>query len=99
MLNNLTIDETKTRAGKDFYDMFYIKINQMDKKYTKTITIIELPTFARNTQIQIFLEDRIINQFMVNPAEEFLEGQVNYTIRLIDDVFAKEAYIEKEKSY
>ena len=47
----------------------------------------------------IFLEDRIINQFMVNPAEEFLEGQVNYTIRLIDDVFAKEAYIEKEKSY
>lgn len=79
--------------------MLYLKINQMDKKYKKTISIIELPTMGRNTQIQVFLEDRIINQFILNPSEEFLEGQVSFTIKLIDDIFAKEAYIEKEKSY
>jgi len=71
----------------------------MDKKYTKTITITELPTFARNTQIQVFLEDKIINQFIVNPSEEFLESQTNLTIKILDDFFANEANIKKEFSY
>jgi len=79
--------------------MLFIKINQMDKKYTKTITITELPTFARNTQIQVFLEDKIINQFIVNPSEEFLESQTNLTIKILDDFFANEANIKKEFSY
>ena len=71
----------------------------MDKKYSKTITIIELPTFARNTQIQIFLEEKIINQFIVNPSEEFLENQVNFTINVLDEFFANEANLKKEFSY
>lgn len=79
--------------------MFFIKINQMDKKYSKTITITELPTFARNTQIQIFLEEKIINQFIVNPSEEFLENQVNFTINVLDEFFANEANLKKEFSY
>ena len=98
-LQNLTIDETKTRAGKDFYDNFYIKINQMNKKYNKTISIVELPTFARNTQIQIFVEDRLINQFIVNPSEEFLENQVNFTINILDELFANDQNFKKEFSY
>nr|WP_246501408.1 curli production assembly/transport protein CsgE [Cloacibacterium caeni] len=93
------MDETKTRAGKDFYDNFYIKINQMNKKYNKTISIIELPTFARNTQIQIFVEDRLINQFLVNPSEEFLENQVNFTINILDELFANDQNFKKEFSY
>ncbi len=71
----------------------------MDKKYSKTITITELPTFARNTQIQIFLEEKIINQFIVNPSEEFLENQVNFTINVLDEFFANEANLKKEFSY
>lgn len=71
----------------------------MDKKYSKTITITELPTFARNTQIQIFLEEKIINQFIVNPSEEFLENQVNFTIKILDEFFANDANLKKEFSY
>ena len=71
----------------------------MDKKYSKTITITELPTFARNTQIQIFLEEKIINQFIVNPSEEFLENQVNFTINVLDEFFVNEANLKKEFSY
>lgn len=71
----------------------------MDKKYSKTITITELPTFARNTQIQIFLEEKIINQFIVNPSEEFLENQVNFTIKILDEFFANEVNLKKEFSY
>ena len=76
-----------------------IPSRQMNKKYNKTISIVELPTFARNTQIQIFVEDRLINQFIVNPSEEFLENQVNFTINILDELFANDQNFKKEFSY
>lgn len=71
----------------------------MDKKYPKTITITELPTIGRNTQLQIFLEEKLINQFVLNPSEEFIENQVNVTIRILDEFFVNEAILKKEFRY
>lgn len=98
-LKGLTIDETKTKVGKDFYDMFYIQYSQLPDKSSSAVTISELPLRGTSGQINIQMEDKIIYSFMTNPGEDYLKEQLAYSLKYIREFTAKKNLIKNEFIY
>ncbi|WP_228720215.1 curli production assembly/transport protein CsgE [Chryseobacterium panacisoli] len=98
-LRGLTIDETKTKVGKDFYDLFYMQYSQLPDKSSSAITITELPLRGTSGQINIQIEDKIIYSFMTNPAEDYLKEQLVYSLKYIKEFNAKKNLIKNEFIY
>ncbi|WP_347219082.1 curli-like amyloid fiber formation chaperone CsgH [Chryseobacterium sp.] len=98
-LKGLTIDETKTKVGKDFYDMFYIQYSQLPDKSSSAITISELPLRGTSGQINIQMEDKIIYSFMTNPGEDYLKEQLAFSLKYIKEFTTKKNLIKNEFIY
>lgn len=98
-LKGLTIDETKTKVGKDFYDMFYIQYSQLPDKSSSAITISELPLRGTSGQINIQMDDKIIYSFMTNPGEDYLKEQLAFSLKYIKEFTAKKNLIKNEFIY
>lgn len=98
-LKGLTIDETKTKVGKDFYDMFYLQYSQLPDKSTSAVTISELPLRGTSGQINIQIDDKVIYSFMTNPGEDYLKEQLAFSLKYIKEFNAKKNLIKNEFIY
>lgn len=98
-LSGLTIDETKSKVGRDFYDLFYIQYSQIPDKSSSAITITELPARGTSGQINIQVDDKLVYSFMTNPNEDYLKEQLDYTLRYIKDYNARKNLIKNEFIY
>lgn len=98
-LKGLTIDDTKSKIGKDFYDAFYLQYSQQPEKSNFTITISELPSRGTNGQISVIIDDKQIYSFLTNPNEDYQKDQLMMTFRYIKDYGAKRNLIKNEFLY
>ena len=98
-LSGLTIDDTKSKVGKDFYDLFYIQYNQIPDKSHSAITITELPARGTSGQINIQIDDKVVYSFMTNPSEDYLKEQLDFTLKYIKDFNARKNLIKNEFIY
>ena len=83
-ITGIVVENTKTKAGKDFYDFFYNKYLFSTKKLNKVIEISELLFNGRRSRIDIKIEEKLLTSFFVQPNEEFLElmaDQVLYKVQ------------------
>ncbi len=97
-LSGLAIDETKSKVGKDFYDIFYMQFNRLPDNDT-AVTIEEQPARGSSGQINIKIDDRIIYGFMTNPSDEFLREQAEIALKYITDYNTKKKLIRNEFQY
>ncbi|WP_262487895.1 curli production assembly/transport protein CsgE [Flavobacterium frigoris] len=89
-------DETKTKMGKDFYDLYYYRYNDNKINARKIVTISEEFSFARNTKIIISIDNEVIYEFLAKPDEEFLKNVAD------ESVYATYLYLknlEKQSKY
>lgn len=98
-LKGLTIDETKSKVGKDFYDLFYIQYSQLPDKSNSAITISELPVRGTSGQINIEMDDKVVYSFITNPSEDYLKEQLANSLRYIKEFNAKKNLIKNEFIY
>ncbi|SHF23543.1 curli-like amyloid fiber formation chaperone CsgH [Chryseobacterium vrystaatense] len=98
-LKGLTIDDTKTKVGKDFYDLFYIQYSQIPDKSSGAITISELPLRGTSGQISIQIDDKVIYSFMTNPNEDYLKEQLAASLKYIKEFNTKKNLIKNEFIY
>ncbi|WP_228406206.1 curli production assembly/transport protein CsgE [Chryseobacterium sp. YR221] len=98
-LKGLTIDETKTKVGKDFYDLFYMQYSQLPDKRSGAVTISELPLRGTSGQINIQIEDKIVYSFMTNPSEDYLKEQLAASLKYIKEFNVKKNLIKNEFIY
>lgn len=98
-LKGLTIDETKTKVGKDFYDLFYIQYSQLPDKSHSAVKITELPTRGTSGQINIEIDDKVIYSFVTNPSEDFLKEQLKNALWYIKEYNSKKNLIKNEFLY
>ena len=80
-LSGLTLDETKTIVGQNFYSKLISNLLLNSVAFAFPVRITELPTQGRSSQIQIFADDINIYSFISKPDEEYLDGQVSQTIK------------------
>ncbi|WP_433836699.1 CsgE family curli-type amyloid fiber assembly protein [Flavobacterium anhuiense] len=89
-------DDTKTKMGKDFYDRYYYRYNEIEINSKKIVTIGEEYSFARNTAITITIENEVVYEFLVRPDDEFLDAVAQ---EAVDATFTYLKEKEKERKY
>lgn len=81
-IGEMIFDETITKVGRDFYDVFFTSWNNPTMIKDFTITIKERPMPGIGTQIRVFIDEHeILNQF-IRPNQEQIEMLAEYTVRL-----------------
>lgn len=86
-ISGIISDETKTKNGKDFYDLFYTEYNKINKKGSKIVTIGEELTIARTTKLVITIDNEIITEFILRPDEDFLNEMAQESSALVFKYF------------
>lgn len=68
----IVTNDTKTKVGKDFYDLYFYEYSEKNINAKKIITVSEELSFARNTKILITIDNVVVFEFLARPDEEFL---------------------------
>ena len=78
----IVVDETKTKAGRDFYQLYYSNYlaNQIDSEHI--ITLTESITLGNNTKITIKTNQSTIFEFFVRTQYDYLKSMSNTAITL-----------------
>lgn len=95
-LRGIITDDTKTKMGKDFYDRYYYKYNEIGINAKKIVTIGEEYSFATNTAIRITIDNEVIYEFLVRPDDEFLDAVAE---EAVNTTFTYLKEKEKERKY
>jgi curli production assembly/transport component CsgE len=73
-IDGLLVDDTKTKSGKDFYDLFYADWDAPIGSKSFTITVSEKPFRLTSTMIQVSINDNVVYQGILQPREDILEA-------------------------
>lgn len=85
-LSGLTIDDTRSRNGKYYYDQFYMKYLQTDEKFPGTVKIIEIPGLGQSTRISVLYDEQEIYLFNTSPDEEVMNQEAQTTLEILKEM-------------
>lgn len=72
-IDGLLIDETKTKSGRDFYDIFYRDWEAPVNARNYSIFIIEKPFRLTTTQLEIKINETLVYQSFLQPRSDYVE--------------------------
>lgn len=72
-IDGMLFDETKTKVGKDFYDLFYNQWEAPPNARNFLIFITEIPYRLTTTQIEIRINEIIVFVSFLQPRAELIE--------------------------
>lgn len=93
-INGIVSDDTKTKVGKDFYDIYFSKYNSEAIKGNQIVLIEEQQSIGRTTILRITIDNKLISEFIANPNEEFLTQKAEEVIQITKKYFKE---VEKLK--
>ncbi len=74
VLDGLVLQNTLTKAGRDFHKYFYAEYFNLGIKTKKNIIIEEVPGKFRNTRISVKIDNQLVWQFFSQPKKSFLQS-------------------------
>jgi len=86
-------NDTKTKLGNDFYELFYKEYSKLKLKSNKIVSVQEELTFGRTTKIIVSVDGEVINEFISRPDEEFMKYMAE---SISTDVFKYFKNLEKQ---
>lgn len=81
LMRGIVIEDTKTKPGRDFYNLFYTDYRNKNINGEKIVTIKETLALANNTKIEVLVGDVKILEFFVRPQGNFLKALSDEAIR------------------
>jgi hypothetical protein len=91
-ITGIILDNTKTKIGKDFYDIFFLKYNSEAINGNQMVQIEEQVNIGRTTILKITIDNQLIIEFIANPNEEFLIEKAEEAI-----LITKKYFLDLEK--
>ncbi|MEL7021767.1 MAG: CsgE family curli-type amyloid fiber assembly protein, partial [Bacteroidota bacterium] len=82
-IDGLIIDETRTKIGRDYYELFYAKWAPPAEAKNYTIRIKELPSRGRGAQIQVFVNDEKLIHRNLQPRVEMIENMATRSVEAL----------------
>lgn len=73
-IDGLLVDDTKTKTGKDFYDLFYSSWQAPAGAKNYTITVSEKPFRLTSTQIVVSINENAVYQAILQPRQDVVEA-------------------------
>ncbi len=95
-IDGLLVDDTKTKSGKDFYDLFYSDWNAPVGSKNFTITVSEKPFRLTSTMIQVSINDNIVYQGILQPRQDILEALTEEAIATTQNYLANYEEITRQ---
>lgn len=86
-ITGIVSDDTKTKVGKDFYDIYFSKYNSEAIKGNQIVLIEEQLNIGRTTILKITIDNKLISEFIANPNEEFLYQKAEEAIQITKKYF------------
>lgn len=86
-LVGMVTERTKTKPGKDFYDIFYQKYHLSPTQGNRIVKIDEIISFGRTTRIRISVEDQLVYQFIAQPKRDYLMAHADEGLRRVQRYF------------
>lgn len=80
ILSGMVTEDTRTKSGRDFHKLFYTEYFLSQLNAEEIISVKELLALGRNTKIEVKIGSTLINQFIVQPNEDFLKSMVKNTM-------------------
>ena len=80
ILKGMVIEDTKTKAGNDFYDFYYGRYLAKKINGDAIVNVTEKLAIGSNTQIEVKVGDDVIMQFIVNPRAQYIESMADRAI-------------------
>lgn len=88
-LKGIVIEDTKTKAGNDFYDMFYSSYLTNNINGERIVKIEERWAIGNTTQITISVGNEVVVQFFVNPRNQYLKSMAERSIYKVNAYFQR----------
>jgi len=82
-ISGLIIDETRSKTGRDFYDLFYRKWQAPTGAESFSIILKEYPTRGRVARIGIEVNGKLVFQPVLQPREEILEMRAGQAVNVV----------------
>ena len=95
-IDGLLVDETKTKTGKDFYDLFYNSWVAPKGAKNYTITISEKPFRLISTLIVVSINDTPVYQSILQPRQDIVEKLSENAIATTQNYLANYEEIMKQ---
>lgn len=73
-IDGLLVDDTKTKMGKDFYDLFYGNWDAPPAAKNYTITVSEKPFRLTSTLIVVSINENPVYQAILQPRQDIVEA-------------------------
>ena len=87
LLRGIVIEETKTKPGRDFYNLFYSEYLKYNINGEKIVTIKETLALANNTKIEVIAGDTKVLEFFVRPQPDYLKTLSTEAIKRVYGYF------------
>lgn len=95
-IEGLIVDQTQTKIGHDFYDLFYSNWQPPDNFGNYTIVIEEKPLPQLGTQVTIRINDNKIFQQILQPRYDVIEAMAQYGVELSSNYLLNYESIQKQ---
>lgn len=95
LLTGLVFENTKTKPGRDFYQMFYLAYTNNNINGTKIVKVDEVLAIGGNTQMKIYAGDDLVVQFFLNPRSSYIKEMVDQSIARINYYFQQNKAIRQ----
>ncbi|NHE58858.1 CsgE family curli-type amyloid fiber assembly protein [Cyclobacterium plantarum] len=79
-IDGLLIDETKTKSGRDFFEFFYRQWEAPQDASNYSIFIKEKPFRLSTTMIEIYINETMVFQSLLQPRNDVVEQLVSQSI-------------------
>ncbi|MDN3202736.1 CsgE family curli-type amyloid fiber assembly protein [Algoriphagus sediminis] len=79
-IDGLVIDQTKTKSGREFYDLFFRDWNPPQGANNYSIFIVEKPFRLNQTFIEISINETRVYQSFLQPRYDFIENMAKESI-------------------
>lgn len=94
-LYGLTIDETRSKNGKYYYDQFYMQYLQTDAKFPGTVKIVEIPGIGQSTRISVLYNEQEIYLFNTSPDEEAMNREAQVTLEILKKMISPKNELQR----
>ncbi|TLP80466.1 CsgE family curli-type amyloid fiber assembly protein [Maribacter sp. ACAM166] len=80
VMRGMVIQDTKTKAGSDFYNMYYTMYLSKSIDGDEIVKITEELAIGMNTQIKVQVANEVVAQFILNPRNQYLKDMADFSI-------------------
>lgn len=76
----MLVDETITKVGRDFYEIFYQQWNAPESSINYTLFVREKPRAGIGSQIAVYMNDTEVFAQNIQPRYDMIEAAVGYAV-------------------